>query len=259
MRIDRLPRIALIILISVIVGVSSGPAQAHRPYFTRSKVVTLPDGRQGEMRIIAGDGIFFADRTRLLVLDDKGRLLGKGPAYGFVDIICSAQSHCYGYDYRYGTIIEADPATFRPENAPLPSMEERDGLWNIEGNKESWGVTVRPASLKEMIFCEASLFLRSPSFLFFLIFGLFFSLCIFSISRPAKRTTWGVAAWGFGVFLRLLGGLLIVLISRYFAALLAPTLLQGVGSFALGSAGAILLISRRSKRACPEAQDDVNP
>ena len=79
MRVDRLPRIALIILIAVIAGVSSRPAQAHRPYFTRSKVVTLPDGRQGEMRIIAGDGIFLPIRRASSSWMTRDAFWGKDP------------------------------------------------------------------------------------------------------------------------------------------------------------------------------------
>ena len=68
------PAKLLLALATLFAFVDTG--HAHRPYFTQSAKIALPDGKIGEMRLLHGDGIFFTDPVRVIVIDASGRLAG---------------------------------------------------------------------------------------------------------------------------------------------------------------------------------------
>lgn len=166
-------------------------AEAHRPYFTRSEPVILPNGQTGEMRIIARDGIFAADPTRLLVLDSTGRLLARSKPYDFVDLVCPAAMLCYGYDLSSGNILEPDPATFLANGILIPALDQprADSMWDVGEDDEAFGLRDRPATRWEQIRAEWQRLRRSP---ITIGYGLAVGLCaglMFVGLKRSERTT----------------------------------------------------------------------
>lgn len=112
---------ALILMIAAVV-----PANAHRPYFTQIEKVLLPDGSIGEIRLLHGDGIFFADPTRVVVLDSSGRSLARSHPAVPMSLLCNQRHECRGFDLARHLVIEIDPATFRV-GAVTPGSDEEIG------------------------------------------------------------------------------------------------------------------------------------
>ena len=91
----------------------ASPARAHRPYFTQVEKITLPDGQRGELRVLNGDGIFFADPQRVLLLNADGNLIARSYQAVPMVISCEHPDQCRIVDLSSDTILEIDPATFR--------------------------------------------------------------------------------------------------------------------------------------------------
>ncbi|MDR7040670.1 hypothetical protein J2X36_005457 [Methylobacterium sp. BE186] len=214
-----------------------GPADAHRPYFTRSEMVTLPDGRPGEMRIIAGDGLMAADPTRLLVLDEHGRLLARSAGLQLVDLVCDASRHCYGYNRVTGEIVEPDPTTFGANGTEVPPMGERDGLELFEGGSDTWGVVNRPTTFKEWVFCEWHLLWRTNPIIpgYFLVLGLLAGSCFLGLGKPHRQTFTEIADWCLEAGGRLFGCSVVVLFAVPLLLVVGPPWTIWLGTMFVGS------------------------
>ncbi|WP_060768626.1 hypothetical protein [Methylobacterium sp. AMS5] len=185
---------------------ATGPASAHRPYFTEAQAILLPDGQRGEMRIIAGDGIFVADPVRIVILDAESRLIARGPQTRWLSLVCDAPLRCHGYDHLSGEVIAPDATTFGRDGPLVPSFDERDDLWGIEAGEASWGVKVRPATWAEWLPAEWSQWRDMPlgGYVLLALPGVIAAICSFGVHRP-RWTLEGALLWFAGMLLRLFG------------------------------------------------------
>lgn len=158
--------------ILTMIGISfSNPVLAHSPYFTQTEQIVLPDGSPGEMRLLHGDGIFFADPVRVVVLDQNKRLLARSSKSRSMQLICRPQTlSCKGYDANRFTVLVLEPATFRSDPAIVPgSGGDDDPIWGLESGDESWGFSSQLASPNEIfhgLYVEATRYTHVALFIF---------------------------------------------------------------------------------------------
>jgi hypothetical protein len=128
---------------------------AHSPYFTRSEKVVLPDGTTGEMRLLHGDGIIAADPARVIVIGADGRLLARSDRSPAITLICEpSRRTCKGYNRNTLEVLKPDPSSFQREGPIVDGIGDggdNDPRWGIEGGKESWGFSRRPAPLPMIV------------------------------------------------------------------------------------------------------------
>jgi len=202
-------------------AVVSTPAAAHSPYFSRAVEVTLPNGQRGEMRLIHGDGIFFADPVRILVLNSEGRLLARSHRSVPISLICD-DGHCRGYDHARMAVLDLDPTSFRHDGPLVPSVSQhnRGKLWELEDGA-AWGFAVRSARPNEVLHGEWAHLSEHPGSVgILLILGLLMGgLAFVNPRRPSRVGAWGMALRVVWPMLRVLGFMLVAVVSGYWMAL----------------------------------------
>ncbi|GAB6841609.1 hypothetical protein JCM2811A_06100 [Methylorubrum rhodinum] len=181
----------------------AGSAWAFPPAsLKRVEPILLPDGQQGTMRIVVGDGLLF-DRVRIAILDAQSRLIARGPRTYQLSLVCDGPLRCYGYDHGSGEVIAPDPATFGKDGPVVRPVDDRDDLTEIDDDATAWGVTVRPATWREWLFAEWAAF-RAVSLLepaFYATLGTIAGLCFVGFRAPG-RTGLEFLFWLVGLALR---------------------------------------------------------
>lgn len=153
----------IVVLSGVMIALLAiGPASAHRPYFTRVESIALPNGEMGELRLLHGDGIFWADPICVLALDSQSRLLARSHSSVAMALSCGWWTRrCLIFDGFDS--LELDPSTFRIGTiVPGLKDEDRNSLWSFEAGDESWGFQVREASFVERVEGDFALAKRNP-------------------------------------------------------------------------------------------------
>lgn len=117
-------------LISAVAGFFGNPARAHSPYYT--EVADLPGGAAGpvSLKLWHGDGIFFADPVRAVVVDAQGVLLAASPVSTSLQIGCGSawlERRCLAYDSLTRIVYET-----------RPGMWDRWGLIEQDGKPNSY-------------------------------------------------------------------------------------------------------------------------
>src|SRR5438034_4765502 len=199
----------------------ASPSKAHRPYFTVTQQIALPDSTFGEIRSLHGDGIIVSDPMRAIIVAIDGRLLARTPHTHAMVILCSREHRCRAFDLHRNLVFEVEPATFRAGPIVPIRDEEREYLGEIERGDQSWGFRPRPASLFEIV--EASV-AYVPSLAFNLAFTAFVggaaTLIIFAgLHRPKSVKGLNRLLWAGGAMLRLTFAAIAIVISLFFAGL----------------------------------------
>lgn len=186
---------------------AAGTAQAcSPPDLRRVQPILLPDGQRGEMRIVAGDGLF-ADPVRLVILDGANRLIARSPRTRWLSLVCDAPLRCHGYDHGSGEVIAPDPASFGRDGPVLHPLDEQDDLGEVESGEAVWGVTIRPATWRQWLSAESSLLARTPPAMLgiFAALGLVAGLCGIGIRGLGSTPPSRASMWLFGLLFRLCG------------------------------------------------------
>lgn len=136
----------------IVCAASLAPARAHSPYFSRAEKIVLPNGKLGELRLLHGDGILWADPIRVLALDEEGRMIARSPPSPSMALSC-ANARCRVFDLAESAVLELDPSTFRTGAvAPAIDNDDRELNWEFFGaDNESWGWRSRRPRLFELI------------------------------------------------------------------------------------------------------------
>jgi hypothetical protein len=142
------------------------PAFAHRPYYSQVEHIRLADGEIGQVRLLHGDGIFFTDPVRPLIVNSKGQLVARGPKARSIVISCAEEHRCLIVDLWEERVYDLEPGSFRqgPVQANVRDGDRTDD-WDLEDGEESWGMVMREASAHELL--TANLVLARQS-----VFGL---------------------------------------------------------------------------------------
>ena len=197
----------------------TSPSNAHRPYFTATQQIALPDGTVGEIRSLHGDGILDSDPMRAIIVGIDGRLLARTPHTHAMVILCSREHRCRAFDLHRNLVFEVEPATFRAGPIVPIRDDEREYLGEIERGDKSWGFRPRPASLFEIVEANVA---YVPSLAFNLAFTAFVggaaTLIIFAgLHRPQSAKGLNRLFWTGGAMLRLTFAAIAIVISLFFA------------------------------------------
>jgi hypothetical protein len=141
----------LTIVVAAILATVASPALAHRPYYTQIEKIRLPNAELGEVRLLKGDGIFFTDPVRPIVIDEQGHLIARGPKALSMTVSCGEDHRCVIVNLWDAHTLELDSASFR-QGAVQPTIQRGDRTddWELEGGNESWGFSTREATSAEM-------------------------------------------------------------------------------------------------------------
>jgi len=156
----------------------TGPASAHRPYFTKVEKIRLPNGEMGEARLLNGDGIIVPDPVRVIILDAAGHLLARSDKSLSIVLTCRGEGLCLIFDFSEGQVLDLVPSGFR-QGPLVPGLgdHERNGLWGLEDGSESWGLKYRDPSFGEMVLGYGALLASGfPAVIFNMMIG---AVCAF--------------------------------------------------------------------------------
>lgn len=204
---------------------AAAPAAAHSPYFTQTEKLALPDGRIGEIRLLHGDGIFFSDPVRAIVIDEQGRPLARSSWSGAMIIACDGANRCRVYDLERWKRHDPDPAAFRVEAV---FDRENEDFWPVPG-REGYGFAVRRMTPADFVRGHAAYVAQNRLFSAVAFAVGAFAITLFLVGRRSapRKTAFGTMLHYFFV--------------AFGAVLIAPLLLL-VSLFALLFDGMPLLV-----------------
>ncbi|WP_166141523.1 hypothetical protein [Methylosinus sp. RM1] len=232
-------------LLSIFLSCAARAAEAHSPYFSAAETITLPDGERGELRLLHGDGIFWAAPIRVIAIDNAGRMIARSDASPSMAFSC-ANASCRVLDLARDIVLELDPDTFRKGPVvPAVDDEQRSKNWELFGSHsdEGWGWRTRPADLFEQFLGTIALAMRlSYSVVFTLIAGFVPGSTILlwrTERRPLRQALVIVRALALGLLVLLSASA--ALASFYFSvALTGATFELWLAAFAVGAGVPIL-------------------
>lgn len=208
-------------LFSVItVWMISFPALAHSPYYSQSESIAGSSDQITAIKLLHGDGIFFADPIRAVVVDQDGRLLAVSPMSPTLFLSCKGEGvakKCVVYDEIYGRIYAPDKASWKASELLEEGGEPNNYPEYLE---KEYGFYQRKASLLEIAKYEALSIASLPlktvaaviwwTIMWFLITPLFWRL---------KQNRWRIKnssiIAGFLIFLRVALVTVLVFIAAY--------------------------------------------
>jgi hypothetical protein len=235
--------------LAVMLAFAGVPAWAHSPYFTQIERIDLPDGTQGELRLLHGDGIFLADPVRVIAVDSQERLIARSEHGAIAHILCKPPGRCVAY--LDGRVLEVSPDI---EPGPVVSKalsdygsDERSPL---EGSKQPSGFITRPGKLTEHV--AANLSIGEKTWPFLLIHALLAAVASLAIVgfvilpyRSGRRALLIAGSIGTLLVIPLLAA-----VSLYFALLVTITDILWLGSLAIG-AGLVFCLVRPRRQPVP--------
>lgn len=235
------------ILTGALVGLSCGPAAAHRPYFAQSEAMSATEHPSVMLKLLSGDGILFADPVRAVVVDRDGTLLAASPSSTSLRIHCDRQRHCLAYDDLTRTVYTPVEDQWRSEGTV-----EQDGVPQRypEDIVAAFGFAEREATLGEAIRFEAQDMLASwLSTAIAVAWWALFWLLLLPLARfalgPDRRLTIGRIG---GLMGRTVGALLMIPLATY-AWLLAPYSMIYLAFVLICGAMVALLLAKARKTA----------
>jgi len=173
-------------ILPILFWIFAGSAGAHPPYYTQIEELLDTDNRRVELKLLHGDGIFFADPIRAVVVDGDGRLLAMSPMSLTLFIWCreaGGRRDCLVYDHIGSSLYEPDPASWKAilalEEAGSP--QNYPELWTSE---EEYGFKFKKASLLEILKYEALSTIDSPAST---LLAILLWICVWSLIIPPLR------------------------------------------------------------------------
>lgn len=259
-----MPFLGIFFAALIVCTASLAPARAHSPYFSQAEKIVLPNGKLGELRLLHGDGILWADPIRVLALDEEGRMIARSPPSPNMALLC-VKARCRVFDLDEGAVLELDPSTFS-FGAVVPAIDnpDRDLNWEIYGSDdESWGWRSRRPQFFELIWGNLALARRIGSCIgFTIIAGVVAGPSLRAAFR--RRSTFdrptlikSVARLVWRLILPLIGAAAIFS-SYYIAVELCGSTLTLWMVALVGSAAVTLAISAALRRM-NEMDDDLEP
>lgn len=207
-------------VIVVLLALPVVSAAAHSPYYTQTERLSWAGDSGVEIKLLHGDGIFFADPIRAVVVDKNGKLLAASPLSITLFIFCSrsnGRSDCIAYD-------ELRQLIYTPNRSSTQTTQllEIDGKPQEypEYQMEGYGFDTRHASFFEIIKFEALSVFRWP---LLTVFAIAWWLIVWALVTPLfwrlKGNQWRLGEVSFAsvllVLSRLIAALALILIAAY--------------------------------------------
>lgn len=247
------PRWETLIGAALLAGLSCGPAAANRPYFSEPEVISAEGHSAVQLKLLYGDGVFFADPIRAVVVGQDGELLAASPQSPGLRLSCDQPDRrCLVYDELAFRIYE--PASDKWQATGLVEQDGKPQRFP-EDIDADYGFDARQATLSEIAKFEAAGLASSwMTTVFALAWWTAFCLLLLTVARDAlgkaRRLTIGAIA---GLLTRTAVALMMIPLATY-AWLLAP---YSVAYLAIVlTAGALLALPiafRRRRVATPSA------
>jgi len=158
------------------------------------------------MKLLHGDGIFFADPIRAVILDGDGKLLAVSPMSTALFVACDYEE---GFSRKCNVYDELRHLVFTPDRASWKATE----LLEVSGkpqkypsyNMEEYGFSKRKASVIEIVKYEALSIAASP---FLTVVALVWWFVIGWLICPLywrlKENTWRIREFSFTVFVEVI-------------------------------------------------------
>lgn len=240
-------------VIVVLLALPVVSAAAHSPYYTQTERLSWGGDRGAEIKLLHGDGIFFADPIRAVVVDTNGKLLAASPLSITLFIFCdrsNGRSDCIAYD-------ELRQLIYTPNRSSMQTTQllEIDGKPQEypEFQMEDYGFDTRNASFFEIIKFEALSVFRWP---LLTVFAIAWWLIVWALITPLfwrlKGNEWRVGEASFASVLLVLARFMAVLALMLIAAygwLLFPYSFAYLMFVTLVGATAALVLTRPKQRS----------
>lgn len=143
---------ALMFLFGVLAAVFCAPATAHSPYFSQSEAISAQQHQTVTLKLLNGDGIFFADPMRAVVVDQTGALLAASPSSAALRIYCEqggVARQCLVYDNLTRTVYQPVEDEWRnhgpieKDGKPQRFPEDMTSDFGFAGRAATLGETLR--------------------------------------------------------------------------------------------------------------------
>ncbi len=194
------------------------PAQAHRPYLTHKTPWLCADGKLCSLAVLNGDGIFFPDPNRPVILNEDGKVIAIGPLDQNPLPFCVAADDC-----KFITDAGAyapDPATFgtprEPNFYPEHLDQYRDDYSKRPAGHEfkTYGMTMSSISPSYRLWVWKTVLASSPIITVALLLS--GANLGWRNAKPRGPRSKVKAPISPGVASAILGGLIVLLASHYY-------------------------------------------
>lgn len=202
-------------IVGVLFAAGCGPASAHRPHFSESGTVSAEGYPVVQIKLLRGDGIFFADPIRAVVIGQNGELLAASPLSRALHLFChDGARRCRVYDDLTFKIYEPKADQWQAKGLIEQDGEPQQYPEDMDGD---FGFSERQATLAEIIRFEAIGIVSSWGTTGFrLAWWSLFWLLLLSVVHDAlgktRRFTIGAIA---GMLARTVGALLMIPVAAY--------------------------------------------
>lgn len=142
------------LILIIIATLQTHRAWAHSPYYSSTESFSANGQDDITLKLLNGDGIFFADPMRAVVVDQHGNLLAASPMSTALTLVCTItapQRTCFAYDELSQVIYEPKPdlwqdaGTIEKDGRPIAYPE--DGMTDF-------GFAQRSATATEVVRAE---------------------------------------------------------------------------------------------------------
>lgn len=138
------------------------PAVAHSPYYTQAERLSGSGDQAVLMKLLHGDGIFFADPIRAVIVTGNGKLLAASPMSTTLFISCNrakARRECIAYDELRQRIYTPNRSNWKANQTLELAGKPQE---YPESRMEEYGFEIRKASIFEIVKFEVLSIFASP-------------------------------------------------------------------------------------------------
>lgn len=177
----RATRICFVALFLSFLGYQTA---AHSPYLTYQEGLSIR-GDEFTLALLNGDGIFFADPVRAVVLDDDGRAHAISELSATLSVLCKGldgERNCFVYNELARVAFELDPQSF---SAGMQILVNEEVQRYPESLDTEWGFVRRNVNLAEAV--QLELRLMAVNLVLTMVASVWWCVGFFPLARLLRR------------------------------------------------------------------------